>query len=196
MFEQFRDKFSLEEARWNSYVNCFKRIEIPAKTVLLDEGEIPKKMFFIEKGCVRVWFNNNGKEITSQFFFENSTVSSIESFRKKIPSPVIIETIEPCVLWWISKTDVDRIIAEVSEIPEIRNRLIEVIFERTFDYMKHFFSFIKDTPAERYLKLIGEKPHIVQRIPQHYIASYLGISSVHLSRIKNKLARTKSKKRI
>jgi hypothetical protein len=59
--------------------------------------------------------------------------------------------------------------------------------------MKHFFSFIKDSPAQRYQNLMKEKPEIIRRIPQHYIASYLGVSSVHLSRIKNKLAGKKHK---
>jgi hypothetical protein len=58
--------------------------------------------------------------------------------------------------------------------------------------MKHFFSFIKDTPAQRYINLIKDKPHVVKRTPQHYTASYLGISTVHLSRIKNKLAKKKN----
>ena len=193
MFEHFKNKFSLDEEQWNNYINCFKRIEVPAKTVLLKEGEISKKMFLIESGCIRVWFNNNGKNVTSQFFFENSTVASIESFIKKFPSPVIIETIEPSVVWWIHKKDIDSIIVEISEIPELRNKLIDALFQRTFDYMKHFFSFIKDTPTQRYINLVKEKPQIVKRVPQHYIASYLGVSTVHLSRIKNKLANKKYK---
>ena len=192
MFDQFKNKFPLDEKKWNDYISCFKRVVVPAKTVLLKEGEISKKLFLIEKGCIRVWFNNNGKDITFQFFFENNTVASIESFRKKFPSPVAIETIEPSVLWWIHKKDVDRIIAEISEMPALRDQFINVLFERTFDYMKHFFSFIKDTPAQRYQNLMEEKPEIVRRIPQHYIASYLGVSSVHLSRIKNKLAEQKA----
>jgi CRP-like cAMP-binding protein len=191
MFNQFKNKFPLNEEHWNDYINCFKRIEVPAKTVLLKEGEVSKKLFLIEKGCIRAWFNNNGKDITFQFFFENSTVASIESFRKSSPSPVVIETIEPSVVWWIHKKDADRIIAEINEVPALRNIFINVLFELTFDYMKHFLSFIKDTPEQRYLNLIKEKPQLVKRIPQHYIASYLGISTVHLSRIKNKLANKK-----
>lgn len=193
MFDQFKSRFPVDEERWQDYLSCFNRMEVPAKTILLQEGEISKKLYLIEKGCIRVWFNNNGKDITFQFFFENNTVSSIESFRKKFPSPVVIETIEPSVLWWIHKKDVDRIIAEISEIPTLRNKFIDALFERTFDYMKHFFSFIKDTPSERYLNLITEKSQIIRRIPQHYIASYLGVSTVHLSRIKNKLANKKPK---
>lgn len=191
MFNQFRNKFSITDEKWNEYTSYFNRIEVPSKTVLIEEGEVSKKLFIIEKGCIRVWFNNNGKDLTSQFFFENQSVASIESFIKKFPSPVVVETIEPSVLWWIHKKDLDVIIEEIKEIPELRDKLIDMLFQRTFDYMKHFFSFIKDSPAQRYLSLIEEKPQIVQRVPQHYIASYLGVSTVHLSRIKSKLAHKK-----
>jgi len=191
MFISFRNKFLPEGDKWDSYIHCFKRIEVPAKTILLKEGEISKKMFLIEKGCIRVWYNNNGKDITSQFFFENEMVSSIESFRKGIPSLTAIETIEPAIIWWIHKKDLNRIIEEIKEIPRLRDMFINTIFERTFDYMKYFFSAIKDTPQQRYLNLIKERPQVIKRVPQHYIASYLGISTVHLSRIKSKLAKGK-----
>lgn len=74
MFERFKNKFLLDEEHWKNYIHCFKRIEVPAKKVLLKEGEISKKMYLIEKGCIRVWFNNNGKDLIFQFFFENSTL--------------------------------------------------------------------------------------------------------------------------
>jgi CRP-like cAMP-binding protein len=187
MFSQFRNKFPLTNEKWLEYTGYFNRAEIPAKTTLLEEGEISKKLFVIEKGCIRVWFNNNGKDLTTQFFFENQSVASIESFMKKIPSPVVVETIEPTIVWWIHKNDLDKILDEIKEIPELRERLINMLFERTFDYMKYFVSFIKDSPTQRYLHLIKERPQIIQRVPQHYIASYLGVTTVHLSRIKSKL---------
>lgn len=191
MFEQFKNKFPLEDAKWKDYISYFKRIEVPSKTTLLGEGDISKKMFLIETGCIRVWYNHNGKDITSQFFFENNVVGSIESFRKQTPSEITIETIEPSIIWWISKKDADSLIEEIIDIPALRDIYINTIFERTFNYMKHFFSFIKDSPQERYFHLIQEKPEIIQRVPQHYIASYLGITKVHLSRIKGNLARKK-----
>jgi len=192
MFDQLRKKISLDDSKWNDYTSRFKRIEVPVKTVLLNEGEISKKLFLVEQGCIRAWFNNYGKDITFQFFFESNTVASIESLRKNIPSPVAIETIEPSVLWYIHKKDLNRIIEEIKGIPRLRDAFIDAIFERTFDYMKHFFSFIKDTPQQRYLNLLKEKPEIIKRVPQHYIASCLGITTVHLSRIKRKIAKDKS----
>lgn len=191
MFSKFRNKFPLTDEKWLEYTSYFNRAEIPAKTTLLEEGEISKKLFIIEKGCIRVWFNNNGKDLTTQFFFENQSVASIESFMKKIPSPVVVETIEPTIVWWIHKNDLDKILDEIKEIPELRERLINMLFERTFDYMKYFVSFIKDSPTQRYLNLIEERPQIIQRVPQHYIASYLGVTTVHLSRIKSKLLHNK-----
>ncbi|MDJ1503312.1 Crp/Fnr family transcriptional regulator [Xanthocytophaga agilis] len=189
MFEQVRKKFSLEEKKWDDFVGCFRHMKVPAKTTLLNEGEISKKMFLIETGCIRVWFNNKGKDITTQFFFENNMVGSIESFRKNIPSLVTMETIEPSTIWWIYKKDMDRLIEEIKETPVLRDLFIDAIFDRTYDYIRQFVSSIKDTPQQRYLNLLNERPQIVQRIPQHYIASYLGISTVHLSRIKSKLAK-------
>jgi CRP-like cAMP-binding protein len=191
MFDQFRNKFLLTDEKWNEYINLFNRIEVPAKTVLLEEGDISKKLFIIEKGCVRVWFNNNGKDLTTQFFFEYQSVASIESFMKKFPSQVVIETIEPAVIWWIHKQDLDKILEEIKEISVLRDRLIDMLFQRTFDYMKYFVSFIKDSPTQRYLNLIEERPQVIQRVPQHYIASYLGVTTVHLSRIKSKLVHKK-----
>jgi len=187
MFNQFRNKFPLTDEKWKEYIGYFNCLEVPAKTTLLEEGEVSKKLYIIEKGCIRVWFNNNGKDLTTQFFFENESVASIESFMKKLPSPTNIETIEPSVLWWIHKNDLDKILEEIKEIPELRDSLINKLFERTFDYMKYFVSFIKDSPVERYSNLIKERPQIILRVPQHYIASYLGITTVHLSRLKSKL---------
>ncbi|HEY5464189.1 MAG TPA: Crp/Fnr family transcriptional regulator [Hanamia sp.] len=191
MFEQFRNNFRFSDDKWNDYSSRFKRMVVPAKTILLKEGEVSKKMFLVEKGCVRVGFNNNGTDLTFQFFFENSTVASLESFKKQLPSQLFIETIEPSVLWYVNKKDVDIIIAEINEIPVMREKFLDVVFERTFDYMKHFLSFIKDTPSQRYVNLVKDNPQIIKRVPQHYIASYLGITTVHLSRIKSKLAKGK-----
>jgi len=189
--EKFRDYFPVSPAIWQSYADCFERIEVPAKTILLQEGAVSKTAFLIEKGCLRVWFDSNGEEVTFQFFFENATVSSIESFKKSIPSLFSIETIEPCVLWRISKKDVDKLLQEVSQQPAVCNLIVDKLFDRTLNYMQHFLSFIRDTPQQRYLHLLENQPHIIHRVAQHYIASYLGISRVHLSRIKNKLARNR-----
>lgn len=189
MFEHLKEKFPLPSAKYEEFAKEFKRIEVPAKTILLQENEVSLHAYYIEKGIARAWYNNDGKDVTFQFFLENTMFSSLESFKKGIPSMVSFETIEPCVLLKIDKQTVDKILEEVYKDPTLRNRLMDAIFERTFDYMKHFFSFIKDSPQQRYLNLTKEKPELIKRISQHYIASYLGITTVHLSRIKSKIVK-------
>ena len=166
------------------FYHFFKQQEIPAKTILLQEGQISKTMFFIEKGCLRTWINNDGKEITTQFFFEGDGVSSIESFRTNQPSFYSIESLEPCILKTLSQKDF-KIILESS--PELRKKLEDHLFRRLFQSQQLLYSFLKNNPQKRYEELIENYPHIVQRVPQHYIASYLGITSVSLSRIRNRL---------
>lgn len=65
-----------------------KKKKYPKKFWLLNEGDVSKHAFFIEQGCIRSWFNDDGNDITFQFFFEGSFVSSAESFMLRKPSPV------------------------------------------------------------------------------------------------------------
>src|SRR6201996_2422728 len=80
----------------------YKREEIPAKMLLVKEGALAKKLFFIDKGCCRSWFNNDGKEVTHQFLFEGTFASSFESIISGEPSWYSVETLEPCVMYSIS----------------------------------------------------------------------------------------------
>lgn len=168
---------------WEKFSHLLKRQEIPAKTTLLQEGKIARTMFFIEKGCLRTWVNNEGKEITTQFFFEGDSVSSIESFRTNQPSLYSIESLEPCILQTISQKDFQNIIENT---PELKTQLEDHLFKRFVQSQQLLYSFLKNNPKQRYEELIEQHPHIIQRIPQHYIASYLGITSVSLSRIRNR----------
>ncbi len=191
MFFHFKEKFPHLQKHWDAYMSMHQRIEVPARTVLLNEGEISHKYFLIEKGCLRVWFNNNGKDTTFQFFFEGEGLASIESFRKNVPGMFTIETIEPCIIYVLEKRNFETIMKELDKEPVFLKQMMEIQYERQLYYMSEFLSFIRDTPQQRYQNLLRQRPQIIQRIPQHYIASYLGVSTVHLSRIKSKLTKEK-----
>ncbi|MEJ0101139.1 MAG: Crp/Fnr family transcriptional regulator [Bacteroidota bacterium] len=192
MLFHFRKKFPQLNAYWDKYLEFQKRLEIPAKTILLNEGKKSQHYIFIEKGCVRAFFNNNGQDKTVQFFFENEGLTSFDSFINNVPSLFTIETIEPSVIYLLPKQYVTRLLDELSHEPDFAQMILQVSAQRQTHYINEFVSFIRDTPEQRYKNLLNERPHIIQRVPQHYIASYLGVSKVHLSRIKNKLAKGKS----
>ncbi|PXY02160.1 Crp/Fnr family transcriptional regulator [Marinifilum breve] len=167
----------------DQFKGFFEKIDIPAKTTLLREGEISKKIFMIIKGCARLWFNNNGKDITFQFFFEGESVSSIESFQLNQPSKFSIETIEACEIIMVSKSNFQKILENNASV---KKSMEDVIIRRLLAYQNLFLSRIKDSPQKRYEELTRINPEILKRVPQHYIASYLGITSVSLSRIRNR----------
>jgi len=187
MLFQFKDKFPQLSPYWDKYLEFRQRIEVPAKTILLEEGNISQYYYYVEKGCIRAALNKLGEDKTVQFFFEKEGLTSLESFLKNTPSLFTIETIEPSVIYLLHKTKVKALMTELREVPGFADIILNMLAERQVHYMNEFVSFIRDTPEERYQKLLQERPHIVQRVPQHYVASYLGVTRVHLSRIKSAL---------
>ncbi|MGO4875789.1 Crp/Fnr family transcriptional regulator [Pedobacter psychrotolerans] len=161
----------------------FKPKTVAAKTILLEEGAVARHAFLIKNGCLRLWFNDHGRDITFQFFFEGEFVSSLESFRSGLPSNFFLESIEPSMLECITKKDFQSIIEKSDQV---KNDVEEHIFQRLVFYQQLFLSRIRDNPERRYKNMLTQYPKILQRVPQHYIASYLGITSVSLSRIRNR----------
>ena len=158
-------------------------LSIPSKTMLLEEGKIADKLYFIRKGCLRLFFYTEGKAITFQFFFEGDFVASFDSLYKGTPSLFSLESIEPSEVMFIKKEDFYN---EIENNSSLRKVYEEKIIERFSFYQHLFLSRIKNTPQQRYEELLKEYPNIIQRVPQHYIASYLGITPVSLSRIRNR----------
>jgi len=183
MFDKLIDLLKKDETNWARVQDMFIEREIPSKTILLHEGEIATQFYFIKKGCLRIWFNKDGKDITFQFFFERQGVSSIDSLLNSQPSIFTIESIEPSVLITLSKDNFEQI---QRFYPELKYGFQEILFQRFRNYANLFLSMIKDTPQERYEDLINNHPEIIKRVPQHYIASYLGITPISLSRIRNR----------
>lgn len=181
---QILDRIPKLKERWDDYRAVVRRATFPARAILLREGEIPRKIFFVEKGSLRVAINSHGKDITTQFFFEGDAVASIESFRANCPSPISIRSIEPTTVAILLKKDFERIL---KDFPETKDLLLEIAFRRFESYSRLFVSYLTQSPKQRYLALLEHDPRIVERIPQRYIASYLGITPVSLSRIRHKL---------
>jgi CRP-like cAMP-binding protein len=183
MFDQLLDILRNDKPRLVQFKNILVEREIAARTILLNEGEISTHAHLIKAGCLREWFNKDGKEITFQFFFEGQAVASIDSFLNNQPSLYTIESIEPSIIYSISKDNFEGINLL---FPEFREKFQELMYQRFRNYANLFLSRIKDSPKERYDDLVLNHPEILKRVPQHYIASYLGITPTSLSRIRNR----------
>src|ERR1700712_1773648 len=94
---------------WEIYKGLFKKERLAAKTILLAEGDIAKKMFFIADGGIRLYFNDRDKDVTMQFFFEGTFVCSMESFLEDKPSRYNLETLEKGIYYSLNKEDYHRL---------------------------------------------------------------------------------------
>ena len=162
----------------------FTREELPMKRLLVKEGALAKKLFFIEAGGCRAWFTTGeGKEVTMNFGFEGSFVSSMESLISAEPSWYNVETLEPTVAYSIPLPEFRELKVNSGEWQDAYYTYVE---QRLLHYQQLFITRLKDNPATRYRALLAQHPEIIQRVPQHYIASFLGITAVSLSRIRNR----------
>jgi CRP-like cAMP-binding protein len=159
--------------------------EVSAGTILLSEGDIATKLFIVIKGCLRTYFiKDSGIEITSQFFIEGQMVASFESAITETQSRQNIEAIEDSMLGIIQIKYLNEMIRGSSPA---KDYLIKFLMSRLKDYMNQQASFILDNPEKRYIKLLHDNPELVSRLPQQYIASFLGITPVSLSRIRTRI---------
>ncbi|WP_336702178.1 Crp/Fnr family transcriptional regulator [Chryseobacterium indologenes] len=163
-------------------LHLLKEVTYPAKTILLEEGKISDKMFLVKNGALRVFFYQDGKELTLDFITENQAVSSFDSFLNGIPSDFVIETLEPATVYELHADTFQKLL----EDQEFQRTFYPLFYKRFSEINKRLISFLRDSPQKRYEQLLKNRPELLLRFPQHYIASYLGITSVSLSRIRNR----------
>ena len=159
-------------------------LSFPSKSIILEEGEVADKLYYVRSGCLRLAFSNDGKDITFQFFFPGDIVASFDSLHNGAPSLFSLESLEPSELLAIDGKELKNIIL-ANDV--LRDEYEKLLADRFHAYQQLFLSRNRNTPRQRYEELLGQNPEIVSHIPQHYIASYLGITPVSLSRIRARL---------
>jgi CRP-like cAMP-binding protein len=163
--------------------NCFEKISFSKNEYLLTQGQVCRNLYFLEKGALRGFYNLDGKEITHWFGFENDFVTSFHSFITGEAAVENIQLIEGSILWTISKETLTGLFNQYHEI----ERLVRIVYEKYYIRLEERFVNAQfKTASERYENLLLHTPHIVERVPLGYIASYLGISQETLSRIRSK----------
>lgn len=157
---------------------------IPKKTMLLQAGNICNFEAYVVKGCIREYYiDGHGAELTLQFAVEDWWVSDITSFEDQKVSNMYIEALEDCELLMLSRESKERLLAKVPKL----ERMFRLMIQRHLSVVQsRLFKTVTQPGIEKYLEFIKRYPSIPQRVPQHYIASYLGISPEFLSKLRTK----------
>lgn len=176
----------------HQHPEIFHDIAVPKKTVLLQQGKIADRIYIIRNGALRLWHStSDGRDITLQFFLSGQIVSSFESFYLNVPSNFSLETLSECTLSYAARED---ILPLLTNDDYYQHFLTDYTCHRLIVYINLFLSRIEYSPEDRYLQLLHERPELLEQIPHHYIASYLGISATSLSRIRRRIAEEHNEK--
>lgn len=183
-FKKFRDQVSLtgeEEERIKSYLTPKK---IRKKQYLLQEGDVCKSMAFVEKGLLREYLVDDAGEHIIQFALEGWTIADLLSFLTSEPTTYNIDAIEDSELILISKTAHQ---ALLQTEPKYETYIRLLMTNAYVALQRRVTSFISAPVEDQYTSFTRMYPDIVQRVPQHMIASYMGLTPETLSRVRKKL---------
>ncbi|MFY0686776.1 MAG: Crp/Fnr family transcriptional regulator [Cyclobacteriaceae bacterium] len=184
IIEVFERLEEIDQSEIELIEQCFKPINAKRKEHLIGREDAAGAFYFINKGLLRLYAYKEGEERTMFFFSENMIAGSIDSFITNRNDGFILESLEDCELLKVDRLDLNRMFAASHKL----TRITLALTQHRFNYLLSFFkSFVLDSPEERYLRLISMHPELAVRVPQHMLASFLGITPVSLSRIRKRI---------
>ncbi len=188
MIEQFKslikDDVDISEENFDKIAACFKPEKAKRNTILLAQGEVCKKFYYLHSGCARTFYiTREGQEKTRKIMFDNFLFTALVSFIAQEPHVEFIDVLEDSELLSMSHTDFVRLLDEIPEWGIFYRKLLE----KTFIFQnKKIEDLVTLSAKERYDKLMKENPHYIQRLSNRVISTYLDISQETLSRLKSK----------
>lgn len=174
----------IREDEWNALQEKLTIQQVKKGAFLIRDNEICRQVSFINKGLVRMYYLVDGKEICMGFVAENEYVSQYDSFLTHQPSSGNIDALEDCEFVNLSFDDMQHIYLSYPVFEKIGRKIAEMLF---LMISSHTTRLLTLSPEERYKSLIEYQPFIIQRVPQYMIASFIGITPEHLSRLRKKM---------
>lgn len=188
LFDFIGKYVSLTEEEKNAIISLDIFRSVRKGTVLLKAGQRSRESFFVIKGCLRSYYILDGEEKTTAFYTEMEAVTP-HCVISKAPSEYYISCVEDSLIT-VSNTDME---AEVNKkFPKFETMCRLLSEELLVKKQIEFDEFRTSSPEQRYLSLLQNRPDLLQRVPQHQLASYLGIKPQSLSRLRARLLEKKS----
>ncbi len=173
---------SVSENEMEHFLSECKIQKVKRKTILSSPNKVANDIFFINKGLIRVKIiDNKGAEHSIHFAMENQFITDYSSFIQQTESIYTLETLEDTEVVILPRNAIEWGYKNLAEGQKMGRLIAEYYFMYQDNRIKNTYC---RSPKERYDTISEIFPNIHNRIPQHMIASYLGISSIHLSRLK------------
>ena len=181
------------DEEWLIFRHYLQHKTLKKKGFFIEAGQVCNEISFIVSGSVRFYHVKDGEEITSFFCLDHEFVSSYKSFLTRQPSITYVQALENVQLITFTHAGLQHMLKN-EKLAYKMERFGRLVAEYLICcYEDRVADFVIKTPEERYLKLLQSGTNILQRIPQHYIAQYLGVTPVSLSRIRKRICKVESK---
>lgn len=182
LLQHIRKFIPLDDREAKTVLSYFETESFKKKQIMLEEGHICNKQYFITKGCVRFYINNSkGVEQTLQFGIENWWIADYLSFQEQIPSHFYIQAIEAIEALSIDRKSFETLLLELPKLERYFRLIIQKSFGASQTRIKYLFTM---SAEERYHHMNSRFPEFIQRVPQYMLASYLDFSPEFLSKIR------------
>ena len=177
-------KFTAKELE--EIIPKFKQVNYSKNDFLIVEGKTSNYYWFIESGFVRSYaIDINDNDVSTNFYTTGDVVIDWPSFFLRQPSKEYIQALSDCICWQL---DFDTFQVLFHSIESFREQGRANLVASYFILKQQSISMISDSAKDRYLRLLEEKPHIIQNVSLKHIATFLGITDSSLSRIRKELS--------
>jgi CRP-like cAMP-binding protein len=173
----------LEPAEMEDITRRFKTKTIKKNEFLLHEGQVCKDIVFVQDGCLRLFYISDDIETSVWFSFQHSSAIEISSFISEKPSEYFLQATEDSEVLILPKTELNKLYQDHPKMQEMMKNFLEDVI---LHLINRFTSLQRDSAEKRYLELLN-KPAYLQKIPQKYLASFIGVTPTSLSRIRRKI---------
>jgi len=173
----------LSTADLENIISNFKEIYLPKNDYFLKQGDRSYDYVFIKSGVLRIYLENEDKEITVWLAFENYFFAELSSVKNNTPSRFYIQALEDCVLYSIPSVKMENLYNQYPGWQKFGREMWERAYTEVVDGI---IAHQTMTAEERYLMAL-QHPEIMQRVPLKYMASFLGITTTSLSRLRKKI---------
>lgn len=186
LIDFLRSMPELQNENLEAIARAIPHIEAKKGDILQREGEVPKHCYFVLSGLVREYRIKDGRELTVEFYDEEmSTINSL-AFERQVASPSYLECVEDSILIAGSR-EVDQ--QNLQAFPVLQKVVTRMLNSELVERKELYTNYQMASPKERYENLLATRPKLLQRVPQHQIASYLGVTPESLSRIRGRLSK-------
>lgn len=183
--QELREDAGLTEEEIDLYMSFLTKKSLRKKEYLLIAGEVCKNVSYINKGCLRRYIiDDHSKEVILNFSLEDYWIGDLESFIFQKPTDFYIQALEDCELLLLPRENFFR---ACKDIPKFKKFHDDKVQRNHYSALKRLSMAKSATPEEKYLDLMKKQPQLFQRVPLHYIASYLGIEPESLSRLRKRI---------